>query len=162
MLAEEKAGIIVLVNKWDVVTKDSHTIYDFEEKLRYELNFMPYVPMIFISAKTGQRVNKIFPLVEEVNEARHLRIQTSELNKFMREAITTHPPPQKGGKRVKFFYMTQPSVAPPTFVMFVNKPDWVNFGYRRFLENRLREKWPFIGTPIRLVFRARSEERFGQ
>lgn len=162
MLSEETAGIIVLVNKWDAIEKDTHTIHEYEEIIRQELNFMPYVPMLFISAKTGQRVNKIFPTVIDVDEARHMRIPTSALNKFMRDAIATHPPPQKGGKRVKFFYMTQPAVAPPTFVMFVNKPDWVNFGYRRFLENRLREQWPFVGTPIRLIFRARSEDRFGQ
>ena len=160
MLSEENVGVIVLVNKWDAVEKDTHTIHEFEEKIRQELNFMPYTPMIFISAKTGQRVNKIIPMVLDVNEARYFRIQTSALNKFMRDAISIHPPPQKGGKRVKFFYMTQPSVAPPTFVFFVNKPEWVNFGYQRYLENRLREQWPFTGTPVRLFFRARSEDRF--
>ncbi len=162
MLTEESAGVIVLVNKWDLVEKDTYTINEFEEKIRTELNFMPYVPMVFISAETGQRVNKIFPAVLEVNEARYQRIPTNQLNKFMREATTKHPPPSKGGKRVKFFYATQPGVAPPTFVFFVNKPDWVNFSYKRFLENRLREQFAFPGTPVRLVFRARSEDRFGE
>ena len=162
MLTEESAGVVVLVNKWDAVEKDTYTINEFEEKIRTELNFMPYVPMVFISAVTGQRVNKIFPTVLEVNEARHQRIPTSELNNLMRDATAKHPPPSKGGKRVKFFYVTQPDVAPPVFVFFVNKPDWINFSYQRFLENQLREQFAFPGTPIRLVFRARSEDRFGK
>lgn len=162
MLTEETAGIIVLVNKWDLVVKDTYTIHEYEQKLRHELNFMPYVPLLFISAVTGQRVNKIFPTVMSVNEARHQRIQTSELNKFMREAAAAHPPPQKGGVRVKFFYATQPSVAPPTFVFFVNRPEWLNFSYKRYLENQLRARWPFMGTPVRLFFRPRSEDRFGK
>lgn len=162
MLTDESAGIVVLVNKWDAVEKDTYTLPETEQKIRQELNFMPYVPMIFISAQTGQRVNKILTTVLAVNEARHQRIQTSELNKFMREAITAHPPPQKMGTRVKFFYATQASVAPPTFVFFVNKPDWLNFSYKRYLENELRARWPFTGTPIRLIFRPRSEDRFGQ
>jgi GTP-binding protein len=111
---------------------------------------------------TGQRVSRILPHVVDVNEARYQRIPTSALNKFMRDAITLHPPPGKGGKRAKFFYVTQASVAPPTFVFFVNNPEWLNFGYKRFLENRLREQWPFTGVPIRLFFRARSEDRFGK
>lgn len=162
MLIEESAGIIVLVNKWDVVEKDSYTLHETEQKIRQELNFMPYVPMIFISAQTGQRVGNIFPTVIEVNEARHLRIQTSELNKFMRDIVAEHPPSSKAGVRVKFFYATQASVAPPTFVFFVNKPDLLNFSYKRYVENQLRERWPFTGTPVRLFFRARSEDRFGE
>jgi GTP-binding protein len=162
MLIEESAGIIVLVNKWDVVEKDTYTLHETEQKIRQELNFMPYVPMIFISAQTGQRVGNIFPTVIEVNEARHLRIQTSELNKFMRDIVAEHPPSSKAGIRVKFFYATQASVAPPTFVFFVNKPDLLNFSYKRYVENQLRERWPFTGTPVRLFFRARSEDRFGE
>lgn len=162
MLTDESAGIIVLVNKWDMVEKDSYTLHEMEQKIRQELNFMPYVPMIFISAETGQRVNKVLSTVLDVNKARHQRIQTSDLNKFIRDAATTHPPPQKGGIRVKFFYVTQASVAPPTFIFFVNKPDWLNFSYKRYLENELRTRWPFTGTPIRLIFRPRSEDRFGE
>ena len=124
--------------------------------------FLPFVPVLFISAMTGQRVSRVLPHVVDVNEARYQRIGTSDLNKFMREAITQHPPPGKGGRRSKFFYATQASVAPPTFVFFVNNPEWVNFGYKRYLENRLREQWPFTGVPIRLFFRARSEDRFGK
>ncbi len=162
MLVDEKVSIVVLVNKWDLVKKDTYTINEFEDKIRADLNFMPYVPMIFISAQSGQRVEKILPMVLQVNEARNQRITTSALNKLMHAAITRHPPPSQGGKRVKFFFATQSSVAPPTFVFFVNQPKWVNFGYRRFLENRMREVYPFLGTPIRLFFRARSEDRFGE
>lgn len=159
MMTKESAGIIVLVNKWDLVTKDAHTMAEYETRVRQELKFLPYVPVLFISAKTGQRVNKILPTVWEVDEARFHRIPTGALNKFMRDAIMRHPPPQKAGKRVKFFYATQADVAPPTFVFFVNKPQWIHFGYQRYLENRLREMYPFTGTPIRLIFRARSEDR---
>jgi GTP-binding protein len=163
MLAdEESAGIVVLVNKWDALEKDSHTIYQFEEQLRADLRFLPYIPILYISAKTGQRVDKILPTALEVNEARYHRIGTGPLNKFMFEAVTKHSPPSKGGKRVKFFYATQVAVAPPTFVFFVNKPQWVHFGYRRYMENQLRELYPFVGTPLKIIFRARSEERFGK
>lgn len=162
MLVEKSAGVIILVNKWDAVEKDTFTMTQFEEKFRHDLNFLSYAPMLFISAQTGQRVNKILPLALEISEARQHRVPTAALNKMMREAVTRHPPPSKGGKRVKFFYATQPSVAPPVFVFFVNKPEWVNFSYQRYLENRLREEFPFPGSPIRLIFRARSEDRFGK
>ena len=162
MITDETAGAIVLVNKWDAIEKDSYTIHEYEAKVRQELNFLPYIPVLFISALTGQRVSRILPHVIDVNEARYQRVPTSALNKFMRDAITQHPPPGKGGKRAKFFYATQANVAPPTFVFFVNNPESVNFGYKRYLENRLREQWPFTGVPIRLFFRARSEDRFGK
>jgi GTP-binding protein len=159
---EESAGIVVLVNKWDAVEKDSYTIYQFEEQLRSDLKFLPYIPILFISAQKGQRVDKILPTALEVNEARYHRIDTGPLNKFMFEAVAKHPPPSKGGKRVKFFYATQVSVAPPTFVFFVNKPQWIHFGYRRYIENQLRQLYPFMGSPIKIIFRARSEDRFGE
>ncbi|HSH03330.1 MAG TPA: ribosome biogenesis GTPase Der [Anaerolineae bacterium] len=160
MIQDEAPGTIVLVNKWDTVEKDTYTINEYTEAIRRDLNFMPYVPLIFISAQTGQRVNKIFPLVEEVYDARYQRLPTSGLNKLLRQALSGHPPPSKAGVRVKFFYVTQVAVAPPTFVFFVNKPDWVHFSYQRYLENQIRETYPFIGTPIKLLFRARSEDRF--
>ena len=162
MLADESAGVIALVNKWDLVEKDTYTIHLYEQQIRDELNFLPYIPILFISAETGQRVNKILSLALEVNEARYQRIPTGALNKFLRDTITRHPPPNKGGKRVKFFYTTQTAVAPPTFVWFVNKPEWMHFGYERYLENRLRETFDFQGTPVRFIFRARSEDRFGK
>ncbi len=160
MLLEESASIVVLVNKWDMLEKDSYTVYQYTDELRSALNFMPYVPLLFISAKTGQRIGKIMPAVTEVYEARFKRIATSDLNRLVRDAIGRHPPPQKGGLRVKIFYSTQAGVDPPTFVFFVNKPEWVHFSYRRYLENRIREEYPFPGTPIRLVMRPRSEDRF--
>jgi len=160
MLIKEYASVIVLVNKWDTVDKDTYTIHIYSDEIRQALNFLPFVPLLFISAKTGQRVNKIMELIVEVFEARFRRISTGQLNRLMRDAISRHPPPQKGGIRVKFAYVTQATVDPPTFVFFVNKPDWVHFTYQRYLENRIREEFPFPGTPIRLVFRARSEDRF--
>ena len=162
MLAESDAGIMILVNKWDLIAKDSFTMNEFERQIRHDLNFLSYAPLLFISAKTGQRVANILPLAIHINETRYQRINTGELNKFLRTATTQHPPPSKSGVRVKFFYLTQPTVAPPTFVFFVNKPQWVHFGYQRYLENQLREAFPLQGTPIRLVFRARSEDRFGR
>ncbi len=160
MLSESDAGIIILVNKWDLVAKDTYTMNEFERQIRHDLSFLPYAPILFISAMTGQRVNRILPLAVEINETRYQRISTGTLNKFLREVTTQHPPPSKNGIRVKFFYLTQPGVAPPLFVFFVNKPQWVHFGYQRYLENQLREAFPLTGTPIRLVFRARSEDRF--
>jgi GTP-binding protein len=123
---------------------------------------MPYVPLIFISAKSGQRVDKILPEVITVYEARYQRVPTAQLNRLMRQVISRHPAPQKGGIRVKFNYATQANVDPPTFVFFVSRPEWVHFSYQRYLENQIRAEHPFPGTPIRLVFRARSEDRFSE
>ena len=162
MLVDEKASTVVLVNKWDAVEKDSQTINRYTDQVKHALNFLPFVPVLFISAQTGQRVNKILPLVMDVYEARFQRIPTGQLNRLMREAISRHPAPQRGGLRVKFMYATQASVDPPTFIFFVNKPDWVHFSYQRYLENRIREAFPFIGTPIQLLFRPRSEDRFSE
>jgi GTP-binding protein len=162
MLAESTAGIVLLVNKWDLVVKDTYTMVEYEQRLRTDLTFLPYAPMLFISAKTSQRVSRVLPQAIEVNEARYQRVSTGTLNKFMRRVTSEHAPPSKSGIRVKFFYATQPSVAPPAFIFFVNKPQWVHFGYQRYLENKLREEFPLTGTPIRLLFRARSEDRFGK
>ncbi len=162
MLLEESASVIVLVNKWDLVEKDSHTIYQYTDDLRSSLSFMPYVPLLFVSALSGQRISKIMPAVSEVYEARFRRIATSDMNRLMRDVIGKHPPPQKGGVHVKFFFTTQASLDPPTFVFFVNKPEWVHFSYRRYIENQIRENYPFPGTPIRLFFRPRSEDRFSE
>ncbi|MCA9941034.1 MAG: ribosome biogenesis GTPase Der [Anaerolineales bacterium] len=162
MITEENVSVILLVNKWDAVEKDTFTVNQYTDALRQGLNFMPYVPVLFISALTGQRVNRILPEVLRVHEGRAHRIPTGEMNKIMRDAVSKHAPPSKGGIRVKFFYATQVSVAPPTFVFFVNKPEWVHFSYQRYLENQIRQAYPFPGTPIRLIFRPRSEDRFGK
>ncbi len=162
MITEENVSVIVLVNKWDAIAKDTYTINEYTDTLRQGLNFLPYVPFLFVSALTGQRINRILPQVVAVSEGRALRIPTGELNKLMREAVSQHAPPGKAGLRVKFFYATQVSVAPPTFVFFVNKPEWVHFSYQRYLENQIRAAYPFPGTPIKLIFRPRSEDRFGK
>lgn len=159
MLIEERAGVVVLVNKWDLIEKDSHTMGPFEAKVRADLNFMPYVPIVFISAESGQRVGKILPTVVEVNAARHQRVSTADLNRIMRDALLAHPPPTKSGRRLKFYFATQVAVTPPTFVFFVNRPELLHFGYERFLENRIRDVFPFTGTPIRLIFRGHGDEK---
>lgn len=161
MLQEEESGVIILVNKWDAVEKDTHSVAAFTEEVRRRFDFLPFAPVLFISAETGQRVSKILPLVKEVQEARHKRIPTGRLNRLVRDAVARHPPPAKGGQNVKFFYTTQAETVPPTFIFFVNKPELIHFTYERYLENRIREVEPFTGTPIRLRFRARSEERRG-
>lgn len=158
MLQEASSAVILLVNKWDIVEKDTHTMPEFTAKVRDEFNFLSYAPLLFISAETGQRVNKILPLVQEVYEARYQRVATADLNRWMRETLEGHPPPHRAGLQLKFYYMTQVGVAPPTFVFFVNRPEWVHFGYQRYLENRLRETFPFTGTPVKLVFRGRGEQ----
>jgi GTPase len=161
MLQQEDSSVIILVNKWDAVEKDTHRMAEYAQHIRQRFDFLPFAPILFISAETGQRVSKILPLVKEAHEARHKRIPTGELNRLVRDVVARHPPPQKGGIRVKFFYATQAETVPPTFVFFVNKPEWVHFTYQRYLENRIRELEPFTGTPIRLRFRARSEDRTG-
>ena len=160
MLVEENASVVVLVNKWDAIEKDTHTINEYTDEVKQALNFMPYVPLIFISALGGQRVGKILPEVITVYEARHQRIPTAQLNRLMRQVVSRHPAPQKGGIRVKFNYTTQAGVDPPTIIFFVSKPDWVHFSYQRYIENQIRAEFPFPGTPIRFIFRARSEDRF--
>ena len=158
MMKDENASLIVLVNKWDAVKKDSYTMTQVEAELREELNFLPYVPILFISAMHGQRVSKILPTVAEVNEGRYRRIPTGELNRFLRDVVAQHPPPGKAGKRLKFLYITQVAVAPPTFVFFLNRPEWLHFSYQRYLENQLRERYPFPGTHIKLKFRGKEED----
>ncbi len=159
MLAEESAGVVVLVNKWDLVVKDNYTLNQYEAQVREALNFLPFAPILFISAETGQRIHKILPTVLEVNEARYLRLSTAQVNNFLREALETNPPPHHGIKQVRFFYATQVSVTPPTFVFFVNNKEYIHFSYERYLENRLRKAFPFPGTPVRLVFRSRGDEK---
>ncbi|MEI2608899.1 MAG: hypothetical protein V9G20_09755 [Candidatus Promineifilaceae bacterium] len=162
MLQEQpSAGVILLVNKWDAIEKDTHSMHAFTEIMRREFNFLPYAPLLFISAETGQRVSKILPLVLEVHAARHQRIATGDLNRWLRETLEAHPPTQRAGTPLKFYYATQVGIAPPTFVFFVNRPEWIHFGYERYMENRLREAFPFTGTPVRLLFRGREKEHEG-
>ena len=162
MLTDENVGVIILVNKWDIVEKDAYTMPAYEKTVRGEMAFLSYAPLLFVSAETGQRLNKIFPTVLEVQAARHQRVGTGELNDLLRDILANHPPPTKAGTQLKFYYATQVAVAPPTFVFFVNRPEMIHFGYERYIENRIREQFTFSGTPIRLLFRGRKDERPGR
>lgn len=157
-IIEEAKSVVVIVNKWDTVDKDTQTMDEFAARIRAELKFLAYVPLLFISAKTGQRVPQVLPLALQVQEERLRRIPTGEINRLLREAVAKNPP--KGGQRqrLKFYYATQAGVDPPTFVFFVNDRQLIHFSYERYLENTLRERYGFLGTPLRLVFRSRGEK----
>ncbi len=154
---ESGRGVIIAVNKWDAVEKDDKTIYKYEKKIRETLSFMPYAELIFISALSGQRVNKLYDLIDLVIENHALRIQTGVLNEIMSEAVALQQPPSDKGRRLKLFYMTQVSVKPPTFVIFVNDKELMHFSYTRYLENRIREAFGFRGTPLRFIIRERGQ-----
>ena len=154
---EEQKSVVVVVNKWDAVNKDSQTMNTYTEHVRRALKFMDYVPVLFISALTGQRVHKVIPTALEVEGERHVRLTTHELNKLVQEAIFRHSPPSIRGRRLKVYFVTQEKKPPPTFIFFVNDPKLVHFSYERYLENRIREAYPFRGTPIRLVFKSSKE-----
>ena len=155
---DQSKGMIVAVNKWDLIAKESHTMSQFERLIRNEFKFMPYVPVVFISAKSGQRVENVLDLALQIAEERKKRIPTGVLNDAVRRILAEHQTPSSRGKILKLFYVTQVATDPPTFVAWVNNPALVHFGFRRFLENRLRDKFGFFGTPIRLFFRARAQE----
>jgi GTPase len=146
---------VVLVNKWDAIPKDTYTMDQFTQTVRRELNFMDYVPVLFISAKTGQRVDKVLPLALQVQEQRLARITTSELNRIVQEAQEQHAPPSHAGRQLKIYYGTQVRSDPPTFMFYVNDPRLAHFTYQRFLENRIRQAHGFLGTPIRIVLKPR-------
>ncbi len=155
---EKMKGVVVLVNKWDALEKDTYTMIGYTKELREELKFMDYVPVLYISALTRQRVHSVLPAALEVAEARKKRIPTGDLNRIIREAYDRISPPTKGGRPLRLYYATQVSVSPPTFVIFVNDPDLVHFSYQRYLENRIRDQVDFPGTPIRILFRKRTEK----
>jgi GTP-binding protein len=146
---------VVLVNKWDAIPKDSYTMEQFTSIVRRELNFMDYVPVLFISALTGQRVDKVLPLALQVQEERLRRISTSDLNRIMQEAQSQHAPSSHAGRQFKIYYGTQVRSDPPTFMLYVNDPRLAHFTYLRYLENRLRQVHGFLGTPVRIVLKAR-------
>jgi GTP-binding protein len=154
---EQKKGIVVVVNKWDLIEKDTYTMDEYRALAAKELVFVPYAPIAFISAKYGQRVHQVVDLALEVVQERKKRIPTSALNKMLREAVANHPPSSKSGKPIKFFYGTQVDIEPPTFVFFCSDPKAIHFSYRRYLENKLREQFAFTGTPIRISFRGRED-----
>jgi len=156
LILDEWASVVVLINKWDAVEKDTDTMAEYTKWVRETLRFLDYVPVLFISALTGQRVHKVVPMALVVQEARFRRISTADLNRLVRDALARHAPPSKRGKRLKIYYVSQPGVDPPTFVFHVNNPDLMHFSYERYLENRLREAYEFSGTPLRLLFRRRE------
>jgi GTP-binding protein len=156
---EAGKGLILVINKWDLVIKDEKTINRYEKDIREELAFVLYAPTQFVSAKTGQRINKIMDLVEFVAEQTSRRISTSTLNNLLREWVHLNPPPSDKGVRLKILYATQSSVQPPTFIFFVNDPELVHFSYKRYLENQLRKNFGFEGSPIRMIMRKRDEEK---
>jgi GTP-binding protein len=149
---------VVVVNKWDAIEKDEHTLNEFTRRLRTELNFLDYVPVLFVSAKTGQRTDQILPMALRVQEERLVRIPTSELNRIIRDAVAEHPPTSQGNRLLKINYATQVRTDPPTFLFHVNDPDLVHFSYERYLQNRLRAVYTFIGTPLRLSFRKKNRK----
>lgn len=155
---ERGKGIIILVNKWDAVEKDDKTIYRYTEKVRQVLSFMPYARLLFISAKTGQRLDKIFELIDVIVENQTLRVQTGVLNEIITQALALSPPPSDKGKRMKLFYATQVGVKPPAFVFFVNKKELMHFSYLRYLENKIREAFGFEGTSLKFYVRERGEK----
>jgi len=157
MALDKMVSVIVLVNKWDIVPKDTHTMPAYTQRVRESLNFLDYVPVMFISAKTGLRVSKVIPLALQVQEERMRRIPTGELNRIVKAALDAHAPPSTSGKRLKIFYASQVRSDPPTFLFHVNDPKLMHFTYERFLENRIREQYGYLGTPMRLSFRKRSD-----
>lgn len=153
---ERGKGVIVAVNKWDAIEKNDKTIYEFTEKIKTTLSFMPYAEMIFISALTGQRLNKLFDAIDMVRENQNLRVATGVLNEIVTEAAAMKQPPSDKGKRLKIYYSTQVAVKPPTFVMFVNDKELMHFSYLRYLENKIREAFGFKGTPLKFFVRERT------
>ena len=155
---ERGKGVIIAVNKWDIVEKDDKTIYRFTEKVRDTLAYMPYAEMLFVSAKTGQRLPKLFDLIDTVIENHALRVGTGVLNEIMSEAVAMQQPPTDKGKRLRLYYITQVAVKPPTFVIFVNDKELMHFSYTRYIENRIRESFGFRGTPLKFIIRERKEQ----
>ena len=151
-------GMIIAVNKWDAIEKNDKTIYKFTEEIRNKLSYMPYAELLFISAQTGQRLPKLFETIDAVIENHSLRIATGVLNEIMSEAVAMQQPPSDKGKRLKLYYITQVSVKPPTFVIFVNDKELMHFSYTRYIENRIRESFGFRGTPLKLIIRERKEK----
>lgn len=149
-------GVIILVNKWDTIKKDNYTLQNFEELVRNEFEFLNYAPILFVSAKTHQRLTKIPTLVKQVYNNRNRRIKSSILNEVINDAIAVTPAPTKNGKRLRIYYITQVRTAPPTFVLFVNDPELLHFSYERFLNRKIRQAFDFTGTPIKIIARARK------
>ncbi|MEN6472220.1 MAG: ribosome biogenesis GTPase Der [Clostridiaceae bacterium] len=155
---EEGKAAVLIVNKWDKIEKDTHTMNEFEKKLTADLAFMDYVPMLFISAKTGQRVGKVLETARFAYAQNCTRIKTGTLNDVVAEAVSMNEPPSDKGRRLKIYYATQASIKPPTFVLFVNEPDIMHFSYKRYLENYFRKSFSLTATPLRILVRKRGEK----
>lgn len=149
-------GMVIVVNKWDTIDSEQMTMQDFEKEIREQFQFINYAPIVFLSAKTKRRLQRLMPVVKLVSENHAKRIATNVLNDVIMDALATHPAPTVKGKRLKIYYMTQVAVQPPTFVVFVNDPDLMHFTFKRFLENRIRETFGFTGTPIKIYARKRK------
>lgn len=155
---ERGKGIIVVVNKWDAIEKNDKTIYEHTQRIRDILSFMPYAEIMFVSAQTGQRLVKLYDMIDMVIENQSMRIQTGVLNEILSEAVAMQQPPSDKGKRLKIFYITQVSIKPPTFVLFVNNKELMHFSYTRYIENKIRETFGFRGTALHFIVRERSEK----
>ncbi len=155
---ERGKGLIILVNKWDLIEKDNKTVKEFTEKISQVLSYAPYAERMFVSAQTGQRLVKIYDTIDAVVENHAMRVQTGVLNEIMTEAVAMQQPPTDKGKRLKLFYITQASVKPPTFVIFVNDKELMHFSYTRYIENKIREAFGFAGTPLKFIIRERAEK----
>ncbi len=155
---EQGKPSVIVMNKWDLIEKDTNTINKFEDKLKEDLKFMDYFKSIYISAKTGQRVEKIMTAVDKVYQNAHMRVQTGTLNDLISDTVRANEPPSYNGRRLRVYYSSQVAVAPPTFVLFVNSQDLMHFSYERFLENSIRNAFDFSGTPIRIVTREKKDD----
>lgn len=154
---EENKGIVLVVNKWDTVEKETDTMRRYEERVRQTFNFVPYAPIVFCSAKFRERIPAVMDTALRVRQELRVRVPTGELNEIVREAVAQHSPPTHGKTQLKFYYATQVGTIPPTFVLFVNRKDMVHFSYQRYLENKIRERFKLTGAPIRMIFRARRK-----
>lgn len=155
---ERGKGIIVVVNKWDMVEKDTHTLREFEGRIRQTLSYLSYAEMVFISAKTGQRLHRLYEMIDLVIENQTMRVATGVLNEIMSEAVAMQQPPSDKGKRLKLYYITQVAVKPPTFVIFVNDKELMHFSYTRYIENKIREAFGFYGTSLKFIIRQRKDK----
>jgi GTPase len=156
-IIDEAKSAVIIVNKWDAIEKDTETMDLFTQRLRTELHFLDYVPVLYVSAKTGQRCDQILPTALEVQEERLTRIPTAELNRIVREAVEHHPAPPHGARQLKISFASQVRTDPPTFLFHVNDPELVHFSYKRYLENCIRKNFAFVGTPLRLSFRKKND-----
>ncbi len=157
LITEEMKSAVIVVNKWDAIEKDQNTLNEFTATVRRDLSFLPYIPVVFISALTGQRIHTVLETAVQVQEERMVRIPTSELNRIVRDALMKHAPQTKSPRPLKVYLAQQVRVDPPTFLFHVNDAKLVHFTYERYLENQIREVYPFTGTPIRLSFRSKED-----